>query len=100
MTHISMLVADSKEWQKRAKQCLKRAYTQQRQEFREDNKRRSDIYISMLNLIGVTVFPDHDEILVFNEPSSYVLLTKDVVGQIEKLKSELDQIGRERRVGE
>jgi len=98
MTHTSMLVADSREWQKRAKQCLKRAYTQQRDEFRQDNKRRSDIYISMLNLIGVTVSPDHEEGLVFTEPNSYRLLTKDVIGQIEKLKNELDQIGKRRVV--
>ena len=96
MTHTTMLVADSKEWQKRAKQCFMRSITQQRDKYRKDNEERALAYIKMLAAIGVSVSYSENGVMEFTEPSEYRLLTTDVIQVIAEQKKRLEHIGKRR----
>lgn len=95
--HTAMIVADSKEWQMRARQCFKRAITQQRPQFREDNEARAYGYIALLRAIGYSVDYDSKGLPVFQEPSEYRLLTKDVIDKIKTIKDQIKAVS-ERRI--
>lgn len=95
--HTAMIVADSKEWQMRARQCLKRSITQQRPEFRADNEARAFGYIALLRTIGYSVDYDNKGLPVFTQPSEYRLVTKDVIDKINKIKDQIKAIS-ERRI--
>lgn len=66
---IASILADVKDWQKRANQCRTRAKTQQRPEFQRDNEERAACYLTMLEAVGVTFQVDtKKDVLVFRDP--------------------------------
>lgn len=96
-TTAASVLADVKDWQKRATQCFHRALNQQREEFRQDNWQRCTCFCIMLQAVGVEVTRDDERmILQFKEPATY--RTDDtVIAVIHEQKSRLDQITEKRR---
>lgn len=90
------MLADVKEWQKRAQQCYTRARTQQRPEFRDDNFRRYTCYSIMLRAVGVDV--QEGETLTFEHPTRYTI-NDQVTAVIVEQRERIARISRERRVG-
>lgn len=88
------VVADVKNWEKRAKQCFERAFTQEREEHRQNNRRRCECFAGMLSSIGVVVRLDWEkEILEFEHPSIYDTSS----GAIQKVilnQEQLKEIGK------
>lgn len=88
------VVADVKNWEKRAKQCFERAYTQERDEHRQNNRRRCECFAGMLSSIGVVVRLDWESsILDFAHPEVYdtspQAIEKVILNQIQ-----LKEIGK------
>lgn len=97
MKHMVMAVADSKQWQMRARQCYRRAITQKREEYQQDNATRYRAYAKMLQLIGVIEkFDANQNAPVFIEPKEYRLLTADVIEQIEAQKEIIRSLSMKR----
>jgi hypothetical protein len=97
-TTSASVLADVKEWQKRATQCFHRALNQQRQEFRHDNWRRCTCFCVMLQAVGVEVIRDDEKmILQFKAPAEY-RTDQEVIQVIQEQKARLEQIGKRRDV--
>jgi len=92
------VLADVKDWKKRAQQCYQRARTQQRAEYRLDNQHRYTCYVLMLQAVGVTVRTDDTDRLTFEDPADY-RIDEIVAGLIAEQQARLARIGTERRVG-
>ena len=90
------VLADVREWEKRANQTYKRSFTSQREEYRDDNRQRSICYSIMLKCVGVQVTEDPDAgELKFQHPAEYTL-SDDVLFVIAEQKKRLEQIGKRR----
>src|SRR5690606_19437838 len=88
------LLADIKEWKKRCTQCFHRALNQQREEFREHNRRRTDCYAAMLRALGFRVTYNFESMFInIIEPTTYTI-GEDASNEILKQKSELEKIGK------
>lgn len=88
------LLADIKEWKKRCSQCFHRAINQQREEFREHNRRRTDCYAAMLRAVGFSVTYSFESMFInIIEPTTYTIGEAASV-EILKQKSELEKIGK------
>lgn len=93
-TTAATVLADVKYWEKRARQCFDRYYTQQREEKRRDNKQRCQCYLGMLSSVGVLIEVDFDtEHLKIEHPEEYRFEDWSI-GQIEANKRELLRIGK------
>lgn len=88
------VLADLREWEKRANQTYKRSFSSQREEYREDNRHRAECYTIMLKCVGVEVTEQEGE-LKFQHPPAYTL-TEDVLFVIDEQKKRLEQIGKRR----
>ncbi len=88
------LLADIKEWKKRCTQCFHRAINQQREEFREANRRRTECYAAMLSALGFRVTYNFESMFInIIEPNTYTI-GEDARQEILKQKSELEKIGK------
>ncbi len=88
------VVADVKNWEKRAKQCFERAYTQERDEHRQNNRRRCECFAGMLSSIGVVVRLDWERsILDFAHPDVYDT-TPEAIAKVMLNQDQLKQIGK------
>lgn len=90
------LIADVREWQKRAQQTYKRSRTQLREEKRIDNRHRATAYCIMLQAVGVEVTEDETSgELRFKEPAQYTI-NSDVAFVIKEQREQLESIGKRR----
>ena len=88
------LLADIKEWKKRCTQCFHRAINQQREEFREANRRRTECYAAMLSAVGFRVTYNFESMYInIIEPTTYTI-GEEASREILKQKSELEKIGK------
>jgi len=93
-TTPATVLADLKYWEKRARQCFDRYYTQQREEKRMDNKQRCECYLGMLSSVGVLTEVDFKtQHLKIEHPQEYRFEPWSI-GQIEANKKELLRIGK------
>lgn len=89
------ILADVKEWRKRCSQCFHRALNQQREEYRENNRRRTEAYAAMLRAVGVGVTLDFAGLLLeFKEPEQYTI-SDEAAAEIQRQQAELENIGRQ-----
>lgn len=96
VTSASVL-ADVKEWQKRAIQCYHRAINQQREEYRQANWGRMNCYCIMLSAVGVEVDRNDEKmILKFKEPTTY-RTDEAVIFVIQEQKDTLEKITEKQR---
>lgn len=88
------LLADIKEWKKRCTQCFHRAINQQREEFREANRRRTACYADMLRAVGFRVTYNYESMYInIIEPANYTI-GEEASREILKQKSELQNIAK------
>lgn len=96
-TTATSIIADVKEWQKRATQCFHRALQQQREEYRQDNWERCTCFCTMLKAVGVGVTRDDARmILELKEPKTY-RTDETVIAIIQEQKARLELITKNRK---
>lgn len=88
------LLADIKEWKKRCTQCFHRAINQQREEFREANRRRTACYASMLRAVGFRVTYNYESMYINIIEPSTPTIGEEASREILKQKSELEKIAK------
>ena len=92
------MVADIKEWRKRANQCFGRSFLSQSETARRNNRKRCEIYCTMLEATGHIVVKDYNVqpigLLEIQEPKSFKT-GPSVVQVIQSCKSRLQTIGHE-----
>lgn len=94
-TTAAAIVADVREWKKRANQCFGRSFMSQSPKAREDNRQRCDLFCSMLEAVGFEIQKDYDAvpvgILEMTEPEQYNI-GPDTIRIVSECKRQLSQI--------
>lgn len=90
------VVADVKEWMKRAQQCYTRSTTSKSEDARKDNWDRYLAFRAMLETVGADVYEDPDGTLRYKVPARYDL-NESTAAALRQLAIELDNITNRRR---
>lgn len=93
-TTAAAIVADVREWKKRANQCFGRSFMSQSHKARQDNRQRCDLFCTMLEAVGFEIQKDYDAvpgILEMTEPEQYNI-GPDPIRIVLECKRQLSQI--------
>lgn len=93
-TTAAAIVADVREWKKRAHQCFGRSFMSQSPKAREDNRQRCDLFCMMLAAVGFEIQKDYDAGpvgLEMTEPEQYNI-GPDTIRIVSECKRKLSQI--------
>lgn len=92
------VLADVKEWTKRANQTFGRSFMSQSETARQNNRERCELFCTMLQAVGVDVQKDYDRqpvgLLEFKYPDKYNT-GPEAIQIINACKRKLQEIGRQ-----